>query len=178
LLLRPIQADPDVATALFQEHLDDLWTTDVPGALQLSRQRVDSRHELIGLTAVRTTARRDQYFALLGADFYDRWPPTVAFVDPEHLTQPAANSRWWPHFSSYPEWAMIEHQHDFSDGVRRQLVCYSFAADYYIVPHNLVRCCLWCQGRHTVTATITRLAELLRPPFYSGPADESSVLVL
>jgi hypothetical protein len=43
-------------------------------------------------------------------------------------------------------------------------------AEYYMSNHSPTDEQRWTQGRHTVAATLSRLAELLSPPNYGGPS--------
>lgn len=167
----PERADPEIAAATFWDHLDALWGGPAPTELGLTREKVDDLHSLIGLTAVRNTGHSDQYFVLLGAEFYDRWPPTAAFVEPQNRQPAPANSRWWPTVSPNPPWGALHNSYTFQlDGQTGQMLCFTFTAEYYRAQHSPPEYSVWKQGRHTVSATITRIAEILRQPYYRGPS--------
>jgi hypothetical protein len=168
----PERADPEVAAATFKAHLDKFWETAGSLGLEITRKDVDPLRVLAGFKAVRDGANtRDPFFVLLGAEYYDRWPPTAAFVDPENLEQVAANSRWWPILKNTPDWARFHNPHTFGDGTTGQMLCFSFTAEYYKTGHSPTERATWEQGRHTVSATITRIAALLRQPYYVGPGE-------
>ena len=61
----------------------------------------------------------------------------------------------------------------YADGTTRQLVCFSHSFDYYISNHTPADGEGWDQRRHTLTATLTRLAAALRAPNYQEPSGDS-----
>lgn len=169
----PEKADPEIASATFAAHLNKFWAGSIPVELGLSRQTVDALHTLIGFEGVRADGKTDPYFVLLGAEFYDRWPPTAAFVDPDTLTPAADQTKWWPLLkpNQNPPWAALHNSYQFQlDGKTGQMICFTFTAEYYRAQHSPSEHAVWQQGRHTVAATISRLAELLRQPYYDRPS--------
>lgn len=166
----PVKADEEIATALFAKHLDQLWSGPLPDARGWSRTTIDPMHTLVGVTAVRSDSQRDPYYLLLGAEYYDRWPPTAQFVDPDTLRPAATDSRWWPVLQTNPPWGAIHANYRYLDGQNRPLICITLTAEYYQTQHNPPAHTVWRQGKHTVAATITRITEMLSQPYYGGPA--------
>jgi hypothetical protein len=167
----PARVDPEVAAATFAEHLDTYWRSGRPDELGITRRTVDALHELIGFTAVRPDGARDPYFVILGAEFYDMWPTTVAFVDPAELKPAPAGSQWWPRLRQNPPWLGLHNTYQFrADGGSAQMVCFSFTAEYYRSEHTATADIVWRQGYHTVAATIAHIAEFLQQPYYEAPS--------
>jgi hypothetical protein len=170
LLGNPARVDPAIASLVFAAHLDRLWQGPLPSEMGLTRRKVDDLHELVGFRAVRPDSTLDPYYVLLGAEYYDHWPPTAAFVDPDTLCEASPNSRWWPTLRENPAWGALHNTHRFADGSSGQMICISFTAEYYRTQHSPPPDAVWQQGRHTVAATITRIAKLLRQPYYERPS--------
>ena len=168
----PGLADKEIAAAIFKEHLDQLWASGRPQRLgweQIAIVPPDPVHAVIKLPAKRVSGEIDTYYVRLGAEYYDAAPPTVAFVQPDTWMQAVEPSRWFPKIEPKPSWFGLVAVHDFPGGVKKQLVCFSFTAEYYMVEHSPTESQRWKQGRHTLSATLFRLAEVLAQPFYRGP---------
>ena len=139
------------------------WSTLWVGDLQL---RVDA-------LAVRANGDTDPYVLDLEFSTYDVEPPRVRFVLPDPYGQrPSATSRWWPRFEGAAPFEFALHHHFGYDNNTRadQLVCFSHSRDYYYSNHSPQHEQRWQQGQHTVAATLTRLRQVLRAPYYQGPA--------
>jgi len=166
MLARPTPVDGEVAAVTFKSHLDELWASDLAMDNGWGRFTLDPIHAVITMWAVRPDGSRDHYFVRLGAEYYDQWPPTVCFVEPQQW-QPVTNaSRWWPQIAC-PEWLGLHLNHP---SISRQLVCFSFTAEYYMVDHNPIEAAVWKPGVHTLAGTLTRLQEALKPPHYQKPS--------
>ena len=113
----------------------------------------------------------DRYYFRLGADYYDAAPPTVELVQPPDWTHPPAKSKWFPVIEPKPPWFGLHESYRFPDGTNRQLVCFSFAAEYYMTDHSPKDTEQWRQGRHTVAASLFRLAEVLSQPYYKRQSE-------
>jgi hypothetical protein len=170
LLGDPAKADPAVSSAVFAEHLDRVWRGPLAAELGLTRTSIDALHEMVQFTAIRGDGQQDAYFVVLGAEFYDLWPPTAMFVDPETRLPALANSKWWPQLKQNPPWGAFHNTYTFRDGSAGQMICISFTAEYYRTSHSPSADAVWQQGRHTVSATITRIARMLRDPYYDRPS--------
>jgi len=162
-------ADPEIAAVTFKVHLDRLWGNGRPERFGWVRKDLDALHTLITLPAKRRSGEVDTYHFLLGAEHYDAAPPTVALVEPDGHTHPSAASKWFPVIDPRPPWFGLHAEYHWPDGHQRQLVCFSFAAGYYMTDHSPKESEEWKQGRHTVAATLYRLAEVLSPNHYRGP---------
>ena len=169
MLGRPTPADPEIAAATFEDDLTALWASGRPEKLGWGLRRPDSLDAVVELPATRADGTVEHYHVKLGAQYYDAFPPTAAFVDPERLEEAAHGTRWLPSINN-PPWFAIHPAYLFPDGTSRQLVCFSFTAQYYMVSHMPPETAVWTQGRHTVAATINRLAEVLGSPYYQGPS--------
>jgi hypothetical protein len=174
VIARPALADPDIGAATLNEHLDQLWATGRPEKLGWRRIPIDKLHTVVVMHGIRADKTVDEYYVLLGAEYYDAWPPTVAFVLPETWAEAKAGTRWLPAFNP-PGWFGLHPNHDFPDDYkpRRQLVCFSGTAQYYMSDHNPTEAQAWRPGERTVAMTLTRL-ELLLTKHYIAPAGEES----
>jgi hypothetical protein len=126
-------------------------------------------HAVVMLPGVRLSGEIDIYYFRLGAEYYDAAPPTVTLVQPEDWAVAANPSKWFPAFEPNPPWFGLHSAYDYPDKTKRQLVCFTFSAEYYMTDHSPKPSERWTQGRHTVSATLSRLAEVLRPPYYQRP---------
>ncbi len=162
-------ADPEIAAAIFKEHLDRLWNTGRPGRRGWLRHDLDPLHTLVALPATRSSGEIDAYYFRLGAEYYDAAPPTVALVEPDGLTHPPEKSKWFPALDPKPSWFGLHAEYPWPSGPRRQLVCFTLSAEFYMTDHSPKDSEVWTQGRHTVAATLYRLAEALSPKYYRGP---------
>jgi hypothetical protein len=171
------KADPGVAAAIFAQHLDAFWSTGRPQSLGMERSSIDLLHSLIGLKAQRASGKTDRYFVLLGADYYDAYPPTVMFVrlgDAGDWLEAKHGTVWYPNVkfrTQPPPWFQLHPAYQIEGYSQpRQLACFSFAAEYYMTNHSPTETQKWVQGRHTVGATLNRLQEVLLPPLYQEPS--------
>ena len=57
---------------------------------------VDPLHTVVTLPATRPCGVREVYYFRLGAEYYDAAPPTVGLVEPDGVTYPPQQSRWFP----------------------------------------------------------------------------------
>jgi hypothetical protein len=179
----PEPSDPEVAAATFAEHLDRFFA--------------DRRHQVDGWGLIRVSPRVavavvpaqalaggvDPYFVRMDADWYDRYPPKVAFAEPvvgwpdapygsQHY--PAIAGSPTPEGPGYAGQAIVQFalhaNYSFEGGEQRQLVCFSHSFDYYTSGHNPTDEQRWVQGTHTVSATLSRLHSVLQAPSYLGPS--------
>ncbi len=162
-------ADPEIAAATFKDHLDRLWGTGRPTRRGWARNDVDPLHTLVTLPATRPGGEVDTYHFRLGADYYDAAPPTVELVQPDGVTHPPQHTRWFPVLEALPGWFGLHAQYPWPNGQPRQLVCFTFSAEYYMTDHSPKESEEWKQGRHTAAATLYRLAEVLSPKYYRRP---------
>jgi hypothetical protein len=171
-IMTPTLADPEIAAAVFTQHLADLWATGRPVRLGWERVAIDNLHVVVKLPAKRASGTVDPYYFRLGAEYYDAAPPTVAVVQPHDWTIAPEPSRWFPRIEPRPTWFGLHSAYDWPDRTKRQLVCFTFSAEYYMTDHSPKDTERWQQGRHTVAATLCRLAEVLLPPYYQHPSNE------
>ncbi len=170
MLPHPTPTDPEVAAITFHNHLDELWATNRPTQAGWGRIDLDPLNSIIALPGTREGNARDLYFLLLGAKYHDLYPPTVSFVRPDDWEIARIGTRWFPELIQRPPWFGLHDAYNYPDGKSRQLVCFSFTAEYYMTNHSPSESAVWKQGRHTVAATLYRLAEVLAKPFYKGPS--------
>ena len=166
MLARPTPVDGEVAAVTFKSHLDELWTSSLAADNGWGRFTLDPIHVIITMWAVRQDGLREHYFVQLGGEYYDQWPPTVCFVEPQQWKPVGSASRWWPQIAC-PDWFGLHLSHP---GISRQLVCFSFTAEYYMVDHTPILPAVWKPGVHTLAATLMRLQEILRFPHYQKPS--------
>jgi len=177
----PALADPEIAAAVFADHV-----ARVSGGAQ-ARDRawaftwLDAMHVVATVTGTRPDGQHDAYYVKLGAEYYDMYPPTTSFVCPPRPatgSQPGrdgwpeapAGSRWLPNVQGLPWLAIHSGYANFADGEARQLVCCSMTYEYYITGHGPTAGQRWQQGRHTVAATLNRIHDAINCPNYQGPA--------
>ncbi|HEV3188491.1 MAG TPA: hypothetical protein VGZ04_10680 [Acidimicrobiales bacterium] len=157
-----------------REHLDLFWTNRELDARGWNRSEVDELHLLIEIPAGPVDERFDSYFLKIGAEYYDAYPPTVLFVEPiDGLPRARANTEWWPRLNSTPGWIQLHDSYQYQENgssYEGQLVCCSVTAEYYISGHVPTDSQLWSTGERTVAATLSRISEILAPPFYGGPS--------
>jgi hypothetical protein len=167
----PALADPEIAAATFKSHLDQLWNSDRTKRLGWEKTEIDSLHTLVKLPATRPTKEKeiDHYYFRLGAKYYDVAPPTVELVQPDGMTQATNPSPLYPVFAIVPPWFQLHSAYPYPGGPG-QLVCFSFAAEYYMTNHSPKETERWQQGEHTVSATLNRLAEVLSSKYYLRPS--------
>lgn len=170
------RANPVVAMATFTGHLDQLWANRGLAERGWARETVDDLHVVVTIPAHRTGEHgevTEPFHVLLGAEYYDLYPPTVMFVSPEAgWPRARKGSRWWPNVVGIP-WLGLHDDFQYPDGPRRQLVCFSMTAEYYMTGHNPTEAQRWRQGTHTVAATLNRLADVLSSSSYRGPDNAS-----
>lgn len=169
-LARPTLLDPEVAAATFSSHLDQFWNSGRHAMKGWGAIELDDLHTVIALPATRPDGTRDWYFVKLGAEYYDVAPPTVSFVDPSDWSTAKGSTRWFPTIAPTPPWFGLHSAYAYPEGTARQLVCFTLSAEYYMVDHSPPEHTKWRQGRHTLSATLNRLSEVLSPPYYQGPS--------
>lgn len=166
----PSKADPEIANATFRLHLDQLWATGRPLQLGWGRIDVDNLHTVVAMPGTPPEGKRDWYFLLLGAEYYDAAPPTAAFVDPSDWSEVGDGSRWFPVIDHRPSWFGLHGAYSYPGDVKRQLICCSVVAQFYMTDHSPKETEIWKQGQDTVAATLYRIAEMLGPQHYRRPS--------
>jgi hypothetical protein len=168
--------DPEIAAVTFEAHLDDFFANGRGHGEGWERTPVDALRAVIRIPGVRADGTVDPYFLLLGAEYYPVWPTSVAFVrrtDEGGWVDAIEGTRWWPRQRNQPGFPFGLHpNYQFQDGTIRQLVCFSHSLDYYVSSHNPTDDERWDQGRHTLTATLSRMADVLRAPNYEEPSGD------
>ena len=173
MILPPV--DPEIGSVTLRRHLDAYWSNRELGSKGWLRYEVDDLHIVVSIPAIRADGETDQYHVRLGAEYYDAYPPTVMFVTPEDgWPRARAATTWWPALVNPPPWFQIHDTREYRDQGRVfaevQLVCCSVTAEYYMSDHGATETQRWVPGERTVAATLSRLAEILRPPYYGGPS--------
>lgn len=160
-------ADPEIGAATLRSHLDEYWSNRGLDDRGWTRVDADPLHVVVTMPACRVDGEIDDYFVRLGAEYYDVYPPTVLFVSPDDgWPRARIGTRWWPRINN-PTWFQLHDENSYTTGPG-QLVCFSFTAEYYLSDHGPETTQRWRQGKHTVAATLSRLAEVLGPPHYVG----------
>ncbi len=175
-MTEPQPVDPEVAAVTFAAHLDDFFKHGRGRGKGWERIDLDPLHIVVRVPAVRADGTRDHYFILLGAEYYDVWPPTVAFVQPvtDGGWEPAADgTRWWPRQNNSPGFAFGLHPaYTYPGGRVGQLLCFSHTLEYYLSNHTPGDAERWRQGTHRVSATLSRIAQVLHGPNYVEPSGD------
>jgi hypothetical protein len=167
-------SDPEVAARTLTSHLDRYWQNRRCAERGWNRTPIDDLHVVVSIPALRDDGGADDYYVRLGAEYYDTYPPSVLIVEPVHgWPRARAGTPWWPTMNA-PSWFNLHDSYQYADGEGRplsegQLVCFSMTAEYYMSNHAPTDAQRWTPGRHTVAATLSRLAEILSPPHYKGP---------
>lgn len=171
----PATVDPEIAAVTFEAHLDDFFTNGRGRGDGWKRIVVDALHAVIRIPAIRTDGTVDPYFLMLGAEYYPVWPPVVRFVrrtEEGSWVDATEGTRWWPRLQNQPGFPFGLHAtYPFPEGPR-QLVCFSHSFEYYITGHTPQGDEGWDQSRHTLTATLSRMADVLRAPNYQEPSGD------
>ncbi|MEU6848466.1 hypothetical protein ABZ901_00765 [Actinacidiphila alni] len=172
----PALADPEIAAAIFADHVVRAEASDLARNHEWVFSRLDPLHVVVRVRPAGPSADGSHYFVRLGADYYDQYPPTTLFVCPPlDPGVPAGwlpagpGSRWLPAMVGLP-WFAIHDEYQYADGVKRQLVCCSMTFEYYVTGHAPTPGQRWRQGRHTLVATLTRIQEALDGATYQGNA--------
>lgn len=171
----PGKVDPEIAAVTFAAHLDDFFVNGRGGREGWERILVDELHAVTRIPATRADGTLDPYFVMLGAEYYPVWPPIVRFVrrtDDGDWVDATEGTRWWPKQQNQPGFSFGLHAtYPFPEGPR-QLVCFSHSFEYYITGHTPAEGEEWVQGRHTLTATLSRMGDVLRAPNYQEPSGD------
>jgi hypothetical protein len=174
----PVRVDEEIAAEKFAQDLE--WLRgDRVRQLGLRLTKEDRMDAVVRLPGVRAGGQEDDYYVRLGAEYYDKWPPTAAFVKPESWELAAPATRWFPRIQCQGiNWFGLHAPYSGNFNGRNvslpQLLCFTFTAEYYMVPHSPPEESVWRQGYHTLAATLSRLAEVLRQPHYQGPSGPAS----
>lgn len=170
----PVKVDEEVAREKFRQHLE--WLNgNRARQLGLRLVKQEPMYAVVRIPGVRPNTEPDDYYLRLGADYYDKWPPTAAFVRPETWDLASPASRWLPKIQCQGiDWFGLHAPYAGNVNGRivtlPQLLCFTFTAEYYMVPHSPPEQSVWRQGHHTLTATLSRMSELLQHPHYQGPS--------
>jgi len=173
--LVPVRGDAEIAAATFDRHLAAFFAKGRPAREQgWERVDIDPLHSVVRVPAIREGHADEAYLILVGAEYYDLWPPSVTFVEPlvdGTYREAPPNSQWWPRIAGSPGFAIAVHpQYRYPNGEERQLICFSHSLDYYSSNHTPAPAQRWTQGRHTVSSTLSRISDVLKPPSYQGPS--------
>ncbi|GLY38865.1 hypothetical protein Amsp01_048890 [Amycolatopsis sp. NBRC 101858] len=188
----PVSADPEVATAVFTQHVAEVSASAQAREHGWVFTPIDPLHVVVTLTATRPDGGHDTFHVKLGAEFYDAFPPTTSFVSPPRGEAPGVPPRnGWQEASPASQWMptvtaqtgfAVHHSYTYPpeaswpDMYRppRQLVCCSMTFEYYISSHTPTDGQRWTSGRHTLAATLNRIQDALTDT-YLGPsgADDS-----
>lgn len=166
-------SDPEVAARTFMSHLNTYWQNRGCTDRGWSRTLVDDLHTVVTIPALRADGGTDDYYIRIGAEYYDTYPPTVLIVAPvDGWPRARAGTPWWPMVTG-SSWFALHDSYQYADAQGQplfegQLVCFSMTAEYYMSNHGSTDAQKWTSGRHTVAATLSRLAEILSPPHYGG----------
>jgi hypothetical protein len=182
----PALADPEIAAAVFETHLTAGMNGSLASCYGWSATRLSTLSAVVTLSAATTTGERHPYYVLLGADYYDLYPPQAAFVIPPGHTAEASKSAWRPACEQSRWLPTVDpaklnselqihasYTYEVEGNLQRQLICSSMSFDYYITNnHTPTDTQRWRQGRHTLVALLSRLSDALTGDSYLGPAGD------
>jgi hypothetical protein len=175
-MTEPSPTDPEIAAATFATHLDDFFVHGRGRSAGWDRIRVDDLHVVVQIPGMRADGTVDPYFVMLGAEYYPVWPVSAAFVrrlDDGAWEKVTEGSGWWPRQQNQPGFSFGLHAaYTYRDGAIGPLICFSFTLEYYLTDHSPTEDERWDQRRHTVTATLSRLGDILRAPNYQEPSGD------
>jgi hypothetical protein len=170
----PVTTDPEVAAATFAQHLQQFFASGRGAGPGWGRKDLDPLTCVVRVPAVRADGTKDHYFVRLGAEYYPTWPPRTAFVTPLDggtYELAADGTRWWPRQNNQPGFAFGLHpSYRYPDGHHEPLICFSHTFEYYISSHSPSESERWDPARHTLAATLNRIAAVLTAPNYEGPS--------
>jgi hypothetical protein len=168
----PIKVDEEVAAEKFKRDLE--WVCgERARQLGLRLMQQETMYAVVRIPGVRPCGQTDDYYVRLGAEFYDKWPPTATFAKPDTWELAAPGTRWFPSIQCQGiNWFGLHAPYNLNHNGNiinlPQLLCFTFTAEYYMVPHSPPEDSVWRQGYHTLAATLSRLAEVLQQPHYRG----------
>ena len=172
MLPAPVKVDEEAAAEKFKRDLEWLGG-DRAQQLGLRLVKQERLYAVIRIPGVRADGQQDDYYVRLGAEYYDKWPPTAAFVRPETWDLAGPGTRWLPTIQCQGiNWFGLHAPYKSDKVTVPQLLCFTFTAEYYMVPHSPPEDSVWRQGHHTTAATLSRLAEVLQQPHYRGPSGQ------
>jgi hypothetical protein len=89
----PVKVDAEIAAAKFKRDLE--WVAgERARQLGLELTTHERMYAVVRIPGVRADCQDDDYYVRLGAEYYDKWPPTAAFVKPPTWQLAAAGTRW------------------------------------------------------------------------------------
>jgi hypothetical protein len=172
----PAPADAEIAAAVFADDVARAEASDLAREHEWVFHRLDALHVVVRVRPVGPAADGSHYFVKLGAEYYNQYPPTTAFVCPPQDPGDQAGwapappgSRWLPAVGALP-WFAVHAEYQYADRLKRQLVCCSMTFEYYVTGHAPTPGQRWQPGRHTLVATLTRIQDALDGPAYQGNA--------
>ena len=176
--------DPDIAAATLHLHLKR-FLRQLGRSNNFRLVELDRVTAVVAIRAARANGTVEWFQTLHNGSWYDLLPTQVSFVKRQDKSWVPATfgSRDYPLIAGSPtptgsvsgtappfQFA-LHPDYQYPDGSKRQLVCFSHSYDYYISNHEPTEHQRWIQGTHTISATLTRLHEVLQPPHYQGPSD-------
>lgn len=177
----PARMDPEVAARVFSHDLGRTLASDQARREGWTETRLGPLHTIIHMDGVWQDGTRDAYHLLLIGDWYDEYPPQGRFVVPPSADVDFMDVSNWPEAPPGSPWlpkidnATLDNKFAFhpivtyaEEGIQRQLICTSMSFDYYITGHAPTDEQRWKQGRHTVSALLTRVQIALKHPSYLG----------
>ena len=173
MIHEPVRTDPEVAAATFADHLQKFFASGRGAGPGWGRKDLDELTTVVRIPARRPDGTEDFYFVELRADYYPTWPPMTSFVTPTEEGWELARdgSRWWPLQSNSPGFPFGLHAtYGFSDGRQAPLICFSHTFEFYVSDHNPTDDERWDPTRHTLSATLNRIAKVLQAPNYLEPS--------
>ena len=130
----PAPVDPEIAAAVFGDHVARAEASDLARDHRWVFTRLDPLHVVVRVQPADPTADGSHYFVKLGAEYYDQYPPTTAFVCPPQECGDRApwspappKSRWLPVVEAL-QWFAIHEAYQYNGGGSGQLVCCSMTS--------------------------------------------------
>lgn len=183
----PAAVDPEVAAALLRSHLEDFFANSPRVADAVGWGYEITTNPLIAtvhIPARQGDDARDIYTLRLDATYYDTWPVSATFVEPEEnrwrrarLGSPSfpllRGSPGAPPGSGVGFQFALHDEYTWPDQHTDQLICFSYNLGYYTTNHIPSESQKWRPGKDRLVATLTRIYTALNGPAYAGPSTQA-----
>lgn len=130
-------------------------------------RRLDDLSLLVPMTGVQPNRTVDNYFLRLGFAYYDDWPPSAQFVNPDTLEYNQDTDKCWLPLIDGTDEIRVHAAYD-GGGYKLQLVCCSLTLEFYLVRHGVKEQHVWRRGKNNFAGTLNQINWALKSEFYKG----------